>query len=239
MHLRGQGSTEYLILLAVVITIALVVVSLLGFFPALTPDAKLRQSEAYWKGAAPIALFDAKAWDNGTLTLMVQNSGTESVSIRSVRVGQQTYTISQVYLSAGQRRPIEVVANLNSTALLCEGSLAFTYSTSQFNNLAQVGSRNIVIRCPRNVTSSTPPCTPSGNPCPAAPGSCCSTCNGLTGMCGCTAVGGGCSIDSNCCSLLYCDSGSLKCTNCKLLAAVCTRNGECCSGVCGPSLKCI
>ena len=44
-HLAGQGATEYLVLLAVVLIVALVSVALLGFFPGMASDAQATQSK--------------------------------------------------------------------------------------------------------------------------------------------------------------------------------------------------
>jgi len=56
--LVGQGATEYLVLLAVVLIVALVSVALLGFFPGMASDAQITQSKAYWASAQPIAITD-------------------------------------------------------------------------------------------------------------------------------------------------------------------------------------
>jgi len=44
---RAQGATEYLVLLAVVLIVALVSVALLGFFPGMASDAQITQSQIY------------------------------------------------------------------------------------------------------------------------------------------------------------------------------------------------
>jgi len=59
--LQGQGATEYLVLLAVVLIVALVSVALLGFFPGMASDAQITQSQMYWKSATPIAITDSGA----------------------------------------------------------------------------------------------------------------------------------------------------------------------------------
>ena len=56
--LPGQGATEYLVLLAVVLIVALVSVALLGFFPGMASDAQITQSQAYWKSAQPVAITE-------------------------------------------------------------------------------------------------------------------------------------------------------------------------------------
>jgi hypothetical protein len=57
-NIKAQGSTEYLVLLAVVLIIALVSLALLSFFPGTSLDAKLTQSKMYRSSASPIAIVD-------------------------------------------------------------------------------------------------------------------------------------------------------------------------------------
>jgi len=81
--MRGQGATEYLVLLAVVLIIALVSIALLGFFPGLATDAKITQSASYWKGEArPFAILENSiSTTAGTLILQnVDASGTYTVT---------------------------------------------------------------------------------------------------------------------------------------------------------------
>jgi len=59
--LSAQGATEYLVLLAVVLIVALVSVALLGFFPGMASDAQRTQSEMYWESASPIAIVESAA----------------------------------------------------------------------------------------------------------------------------------------------------------------------------------
>ena len=87
----GQGATEYLVLLAVVLIIALVSIALLGFFPGMANDAKVAQSQAYWQSATPIAVKEAAARYNSegeganALVLVLENTG--SYPIQLVAIG--------------------------------------------------------------------------------------------------------------------------------------------------------
>ena len=54
--LRAQGATEYLVLLAVVLVIALVAIALLGFFPGMSGDTQETQSKMYWQSATPVSI---------------------------------------------------------------------------------------------------------------------------------------------------------------------------------------
>ena len=98
----GQGATEYLVLLAVVLIVALVSVALLGFFPRMASDAKLTQSETYWKGAAPISIIEsfAQAISNeptraAYVYLRVRNSGAYPIRITKLLGG--SYSLDKFY----------------------------------------------------------------------------------------------------------------------------------------------
>jgi len=89
MYLRGQGATEYLVLLAVVLIVALVSVALLGFFPRMASDAQIQQSQMYWQSAAPIAIteWDARAHAGNGQTypyLRIKNNGAYSIRITGI-----------------------------------------------------------------------------------------------------------------------------------------------------------
>lgn len=73
-HLRAQGATEYLVMLAAVLIIALVALALLGFFPGVSSDAKVSQSVSYWRSEAkPVAILEHHATADGLMTLVIQN----------------------------------------------------------------------------------------------------------------------------------------------------------------------
>jgi len=102
--LRAQGATEYLVLLAVVLIIALVAIALLGFFPGMAADAQLEESEIYWRGAAPISIVEASAinadnpFRSGNFSvpyLRIRNTGNYPIAITKVWAGNTS--VSQVF----------------------------------------------------------------------------------------------------------------------------------------------
>jgi len=93
--MHAQGATEYLVLLAVVLIVALVSVALLGFFPGMASDAQLTQSQAYWRSASPISIVESGARlrisDNYIYPyLRVKNSGVYPIRISSIIGGDGT-----------------------------------------------------------------------------------------------------------------------------------------------------
>jgi len=87
--MKAQGATEYLVLLAVVLIVALVSVALLGFFPGMASDAQITQSQAYWQSATPIAIIEsgARAYTingNTFLYMRIRNTGAYSLRLTGV-----------------------------------------------------------------------------------------------------------------------------------------------------------
>jgi len=102
--MRAQGATEYLVLLAVVLIVALVSVALLGFFPGMASDAQMTQSKAYWSSASPISIVEMDAVYYpvaGSLTtpyLRIRNSG--AYPIRITKLISPGSTIAGVWISS-------------------------------------------------------------------------------------------------------------------------------------------
>ena len=101
--LLAQGATEYLVLLAVVLIVALVSVALLGFFPGMASDAQLTQSQTYWQSATPIAILESGAvMYNATYTDMyVRIRNTGAYPIRITKMLGNGQTVSQVWRASG------------------------------------------------------------------------------------------------------------------------------------------
>jgi hypothetical protein len=83
MKTRAQAAVEYLIILAVVIIIALVVVGVLGGFPALTRGISERDSAAYWSGSE-IAITRYMFSSKGGSSVVVRNNKPFAVNLIGV-----------------------------------------------------------------------------------------------------------------------------------------------------------
>jgi len=98
-NMKGQGATEYLVLLAVVLIVALVSVALLGFFPGMALDAQITQSQAYWKSASPISIIDGGAISSSGSTYMylrIRNTGAYSIRLTGI-IGSDGGAADQFY----------------------------------------------------------------------------------------------------------------------------------------------
>jgi len=88
---KGQGATEYLVLLAVVLVIALVALALLGDVFGRSGDVKITSSQAYWSSVAPLSIIGASAYRSPSSTvhypfIKIRNTGTDSIRLKGIIV---------------------------------------------------------------------------------------------------------------------------------------------------------
>ncbi|MFA6328007.1 MAG: hypothetical protein WCY41_01030 [Candidatus Micrarchaeia archaeon] len=124
-YYRGQGATEYLVLLAVVLIVALVSVALLGFFPGMASDAQITQSQIYWRSATPIAIVETAARihvNDGTIRpyLLLRNTGMYPIRITGI-IGGDGGKATKFYAFADE---------------LCNPAAEGTYNISDYYYLA-------------------------------------------------------------------------------------------------------
>ena len=113
--MRGQGATEYLVLLAVVLIIALVAIALLGFFPGLSSGITEEQSRAYWSSASPISITEwgAKylAGNNTAPYLRVTNTGAYPLRITKI-IGQGNASVDSLIMQLEHPPPMIPISEL-------------------------------------------------------------------------------------------------------------------------------
>jgi len=97
---RGQGTTEYLIILAVIIVIALVVAGVMGWFPGMSGQINESQSKNFWTTTSPLTLTSWKVTTTGT-QLAMRNVGTDKLTVTGVTVNSVDVNDLSVILTAG------------------------------------------------------------------------------------------------------------------------------------------
>lgn len=145
---RGQGTTEYLIILAIVIVIALVVVGVLGGFPSLGAGVSEGTSRTYWAGTSPLAITE---WQiaTGTGTIVVKNLTAGTIQLTDVNWGGSSVSLTDVNIGAGAS------VNVTDTDMSCGVSvgqsfsktLGFTYSTTNLSGQKFTGIQPLVGQC--------------------------------------------------------------------------------------------
>jgi len=131
---NGQGATEYLVLLAVVLIVALVSVALLGFFPGMASDAQLTQSKAYWTSAQPISIVESSAY------FLTSGSTGTLPYIRMRNVGAYPIRITKVFGTGGYASKfwISSLNNISDYYYMAPGEEKF------FGSLSMGGSRQFL-----------------------------------------------------------------------------------------------
>jgi len=147
MNLKAQGSTEYLVILAVVLMVALVVIALLGYFPGISLDAKIMETDSYWQAARPFGILEHS--QTGTnLTLVLQNNEPVQFTVSAVYSGSNGSNHSSFNLNAGEKKVV-IIYNATSctTGSAYEYFTNITYSSADISNQKQIGTKPLIGKC--------------------------------------------------------------------------------------------
>lgn len=142
--MRGQGATEYLVLLAVVLVIALVSIALLGFFPGLSTDTKITQSQSYWRSVRPFAINNYVITAAGNATFELQNNeAANSLTITSIVAGNSTTSALSLSFAPGEMRVVSVNAPSGTRGLVYDIPINISYNTSNSLSSTQYGAKTL------------------------------------------------------------------------------------------------
>jgi hypothetical protein len=148
--LKGQGATEYLVLLAVVLIIALVSIALLGFFPGLATDAKITQSNSYWRGEAlPFSIEEHAITTDGAVTLVMMNKESSGIlRVSNITFGNAVPSGLPIAFAPGETRTVSLVNYSDGTGMTAgtvyDASITITYNTSNGVVNTQYGAKSVV-----------------------------------------------------------------------------------------------
>jgi len=146
---RGQGSAEYLILLAMVLIVALIAVILLGGMPIGTGDTMRSESVAYWTSVRP---FQIPEWVqiDGTFFLTITNRETARLILENISIGNVSYVLNPGWtFGSGTTRNLSISGfrPCNNTYDEYEYQVNITYSTSDISGQRQTGMKPLSGRC--------------------------------------------------------------------------------------------
>ena len=127
---RGQASTEYLVILAVVIIIALVVVAVLGGFIDVGTSASQQSSKAYWR-TADMGILDWTQSGND-FKAVIRNNQDYRINVNNVTVGGELADVASAVLTPG------ATTSVNATISCTAGSsyaheIVFNYDNLDYN----------------------------------------------------------------------------------------------------------
>ncbi len=149
MSNKGQVSTEYLVILAVVLVIALVVVYLVGGFSGTGAGSIETQSRNYWGTASPFAITAFNA--SGTaLELEIANNDADTLTITDISLGGASVYSENLVLSSGGSKAISAklpVACGASGAPFTYNNVVITYDKGSLTGVTQAGTKPLVGKC--------------------------------------------------------------------------------------------
>ncbi len=148
--MKAQGSTEYLVILAVVLVVALIVIGLLGQFTGFGTAGLQQQSTAYWQAANPLSIETIKVSGGNSVEMNVKNQLTQrlnltNVSFDSVDIG----TGVQVFAPGQTVKVSGTIAGFNCTSgqPFEFTKVVLTYDQGSIAGLTQVGDKSLIGKC--------------------------------------------------------------------------------------------
>ncbi len=148
---KGQAATEYLIILAVVVIIALIVVGVLGGFQGLTGGITEQQSATYWAGTE-IGIQPNYRLSTSGAELTVKNNRPFTIKVQDVKLGGAgTMGGGAVTLNPGSTA--DVLVDTGATTGCTKGTY-FSYNVTMVyveptsgRNFSLVGATPLVGTC--------------------------------------------------------------------------------------------
>ncbi len=147
--MKGQGSTEYLVILAVVLIVALLVIGLLGQFTGFGTGALEQQSKAYWQAASPFSIQNIKVSGN-SVQMDVKNQLSQRVNLTNVSFDAVDIRATSAFFAPGQTATVSgTVSGFNCSAgqPFEFTTVKFTYNQGGISALIQTGDKALVGKC--------------------------------------------------------------------------------------------
>ena len=173
MGKKGQGASEYLMILGAVLIVALAAASLIGYFGGFAGDITSQESKAYWVGyARPFSIYDAFYNGNGgicragdsapyppQIELSVKNNDKYPLNLTAIYISGNTTAIICSPPGAASLPPYRFAPNeqktvavrVNASACANRNSVdvnvVFRYDSPYLSNKSQNGSAKLVVGC--------------------------------------------------------------------------------------------
>ncbi|MCX8163694.1 MAG: hypothetical protein N3D10_04055 [Candidatus Micrarchaeota archaeon] len=151
LYKKGQGASEYLILLAVVLIIGIIAIALLGGFSDIGSGARETESRQYWKGVVRPFTIQDWAQRGTTFSLTIKNMEPERLIITNITIGNVSYAPSGgISIAGGSTKLISISGfqACNETSYdYFEYPITIIYSSSEISGRIQKGEKPLVGPC--------------------------------------------------------------------------------------------
>lgn len=147
---KGQGASEYLILLAVVLIIGIIAVALLGGFSDIGSGAMQTEALQYWSSSRPFSITEWSQTGN-TISLTIKNNEPNVLKITNITIGNVSYApTGGLSFGGGSKKTISIsgLPQCNATTYdYYEYNVQIVYSSNQIQGMMQKGQRPLVGKC--------------------------------------------------------------------------------------------
>lgn len=209
---KGQGATEYLLLIAVVLVIGTLIASLVALAgTGGVPQIRKMKADAYWRSARPLSILDSTITPDGDISLVLQNREADAATLTGLTLGDAPAVAVSQTIGPGDTQTVSADAPAvpGSEGYCTYDSVALDYRLGELD-LKQSSDEDLVVNCPDGGV-----CYPDGTQCQASSNCCASlSCVG-TGWGGgpsicysnsqCRQEGYDCQVQGDCCFLLSCN----------------------------------
>ncbi len=141
---KGQGTIEYLVIIAIVIVIALVVVGLLLQVMDQGSAVPEQSAKLAWQSAAPIAIVDWDGNSGGGLTIVLKNNSYQTVTNASITIaGSES---NDVNIISGDTATVGIASIVTSGERFAfvKTDITITYDTPDITGRTQSGAADII-----------------------------------------------------------------------------------------------
>ncbi|MEK6821056.1 MAG: hypothetical protein AABY11_01495 [archaeon] len=145
--IRGQGTTEYLIILAIVIVIALVVVGVLGGFSGFGRNINEGQSRTYWSAAQPLSLIEWRLVASGSSSLVFQNQTANTITLNAVAWDGNNVSVDESIGPGGKYTLTTGGIHCPTAGQAFSATLAYNYDTPNLDDLDFNGTTPVSGNC--------------------------------------------------------------------------------------------
>ena len=148
---KGQGATEYLVLLAIVLIVGIVAVALLGGFSDMSGGAREAESKQYWAGSVRPFSIPEFEQVNDTLYLTLKNMEPQPLRIYNITAGSNTVNYTNgISFAGGSKKTVSIpgfsVCDATSNDFF-EYNLTLIYGSSDISGQSQSGNKPLSGRC--------------------------------------------------------------------------------------------
>lgn len=146
----AQATVEYIIIIALILVLAIIILSVSGFFPSFAYSAQTTDSAKYWaESAYPIAIIDYMQ-ENDKLSLILENRASANIDISEFEVTNAGLAYSRSSIDSippGGRSSVILTTISCSGSKTLEYGVEIEYNTDSVSGLEQNGIKPLYIRC--------------------------------------------------------------------------------------------